>query len=1141
MKRLLILLLMLWQVAGAQAPVRVTKFTQSPTGVVAGWRQKVAGVDTGPDSWERIITTQGLNLVAANTALVKPLNRNFSTQVAKLDLSIYARQRPGQWADGFVVTNFYRRLDESLSAQLNYSTLLANKALTDAERTNPANRNIHYFEVSGGMLGAYENPATYVDASIPTLLNHIANNVNPAALNARRVCFNIELTYLPAVINGVDGVTGDEWSNPSACSGCNEDKGVLQFWPDAATRTWVVEAEGDWKGQSKTIQQLFDAGRLTAEIAQRQVNRAVLLVKWYQAVCPAGTLVTIGDGNQVYFNKSVAFEDHYASVKAGTRNSAYTPAFWTLGANFPAQTLNGKTVSGGGSRLWDVQGWVNNYRYVPTFILSAPDFDYIANTANGATYAYMWSKAKPGPDQEDVNIPASFAINRAAMAAYGRPNIPYVWQGHNRAEFGARKEGTETVVQFTNLGPDGSLLPPFLTETYSTVARFAGFPGDGITNWTTIGQGGPGASSEHNTWSNRPLSERMGQTAGLAALSAYGEYFPANPAQVKYLGIDDVYVKYPIAGGNSTGGSEPIIVDGGNGFYKRDAASIVFHTNGSVDPRTKAGVQARVITKNGAKWALLCMTNHRHVSATQSTTLSVRFKAADIGTAADIDVGPFVFSGWYPSIVEVCLQPTLLTLPQLTGVGSTSGGSSPPSFTGVDPDYNYGGFSFQVPPSVTFPDLISVVSGSLRVELKKSYGAGITGVYVGGSGNMINNADHGRQMAPALYADPTPFTPGGIYTKHPTFGQGFALNLNMVGDWANNPSQVLQTGFDPATGTVYTKTRARNFATLNYLTGTIYEQWVTPLPGDKIAVHYRITNNRNDDPAPARELDGSLVRSRGLNQEFPVAYINDSFAQLSFDAGSGTQTRNLNNSGDWLQSWPIVNNWLHVGNGTQGFGWVGPHITAVTGQMHPLGDPSAVGGPDGMRSTYVTNHYAVNMDPVGTLYTSYTLVGGSAATTKAYAESRTDLRLAAPDYSFTQHRRGFSTQNATLNDEATGGELVVTHKNEGARLYSPQRPFQASAVPTLYIRVKNDSPVTGMRLNFRKPGQSELEAAGQITDFTVPNDGQWHTRAINMTAIPGWSGTISYFVIGQNPAPDNSPVSGRTWRFRYIGKTNPTP
>lgn len=451
-----------------------------------------------------------------------------------------------------------------------------------------------------------------------------------------------------------------------------------------------------------------------------------------------------------------------------------------------------------------------------------------------------------------------------------------------------------------------------------------------------------------------------------------------------------------------------------------------------------------------------------------------------------------------------------------------------------NPYYN---FNFQPIPDSTWPadNKIVIQAGQTRAEQWLHYGGSICWVSLNGGGNMVNIFDLGRQIVIPLWMGPQPYSPAG-YDKPPVHST-FAHNPLQTGDAFGNPSQVLNYGYESGTSTHYIKVRAKAFPLRNYNTGVIYEVWSRPV-GNAVRYWYKITVDRNNDADPI------LTRFVPLPQEFPCMHATTDFPYLTFYDGNQPFTNGALSQRDipglgYANGQPISENWWGLFNGSgQGLAVHGPHIWTAMGKK----DGTEGSGPYGDNTIYANNPMTIVIDPVMTLYTVYDVMAvNTPSDIRNHAASNTASRPNnnLPEYEFSQSRQYFYTQNATMNDEITGGKLVVTHANMQARLFSPPKAFPANQVPTIYLRIRNNSPETELYFVWRCAGQNDQQSSGQHLTFSVPNDGQWHVRSFNMTQQSRWENLISYYGIQQQNAPENTPVSGRNWEVTHFGSLNP--
>lgn len=465
------------------------------------------------------------------------------------------------------------------------------------------------------------------------------------------------------------------------------------------------------------------------------------------------------------------------------------------------------------------------------------------------------------------------------------------------------------------------------------------------------------------------------------------------------------------------------------------------------------------------------------------------------------------------------------------------------------------GFDYAIPSNTSATNRPSnnkaiLSQNGIKVERWFDYGGAICHVSQNNGPNMINNHDKGRQLTLALYGGSRNFAPPGFVGGGPnvnpndvnTYG---SYNPLEPGDWAGNPSEIIAYGFE--NGTHYLKVRANSFFLTGYVTGTYFESWMRFLPGTNIVrVWYRITIDRTQDN------NGNITslntdKYPGFHQEFPTAYIHDLFRRAAYHDGTNVVYRDLTNIGFGdLQGVPIGENWIAIDNGSgSGFGIHGPDIWSITGRT----DGDGAGGEFGSKATYLSNDIlGMQMDTQGVIYTVYDIIVGDTNTVRTWANNNTDSRINnnIPNYNFLEGRHNFYVHNATISNENAQGGAIVTLGTEQSRFISPMATFEASSIPTVFIKMSNSATsgeLTTLRFKWRLPGQKNHPGASQEIDFTVPNDGI--TRVIPIT--PNWTGKINFFQI-EKRCP-NSGVPGQgcreninatgTWKFDYIGKNSP--
>ncbi|WP_019986468.1 hypothetical protein [Rudanella lutea] len=1066
-----------------------------------------------------VATLRAASLTPSRVAIPKPVDVNYT-----LVPGAYNPERNGRFnLPNLSFLDYLRRTDISLGRLLRRQDYFSHQGVLPAEESDASVWRRVNFELSGGALQELEGSRPFFLATTQQVLNKLATTSMGINKNVAFVVTNFETCY-PLF--------------PTSEAAVISGYGPL-------TQTIVIEQEGARKGQTMTLGQVWAEGQsfFHAEEAMRFTNRHVAITLWLKALVP-NAQVANGDGANVYYQRSPVFDESndYPSFAAGTAAGNF---FFTTTANQPALTAGGLTVVPSGKKFWQAQDWINNYIYPGSHRLPAADFDALA--ASGPTsYTAVWPKLKPDLNRYDAMMVAFDYINRQKIGK------PYTLQTHYRDENGYWKENTFYPVgdpkagqpvtgKFAGILSDEAVCPPW---HHYAVAAWTGFLGqsknDRLTVWrthrkyptggnvSTVSPGNP------DYVYNRPHADREAYDAGFSAIGKYAEYLTS--AATRYY-PHDLYIKYPGLTGSGWGTSA---VMAGSGYYKRNIRDIVFRDNPS-DRRTKAIVGMRTVVKNGAVWALIIGTNWGQEAA-DVTTFDLLVRKADVPTlAADVEVTGLKITGYNTTIVEVCLEPARLTQ-TLSATTATTTPSTP--------------FGFAYTPittNTTVPSTGKIVIQGTQIRNEwwithngAQFGGALCHVSRNGGGNFVNNFDAGRQHQDTYYGGPDPYSPPGF--EKPEYWKGFPYNPIEGGDWAHNGSDILAYGFDNNTGTHYLKTRARNFPVRNYLTGFVYEKWARPVHPQAIRHWKKITWNRANDQVPEREADGSLKRFPTVGtQEHPVLYSNNGVVwRARYANESGVQNVDLRplayGTANWrgLRDELLAEGWFGLtGDTDEGVFYIGPRIGMI------------MGGTDGLegtgefadRSTYLANTVQKNIDPTGVEYMTYDVFTGTVAEARAYAAAYfTALGIdGVPNYDFSTGRRhNWACLNGILSLENTGNALTVERRtsNEGLTLKMPQFPFSASAMPTLYIRVKNNSTSSTLRVAWQKPSQKEGPAliAGQYYDFTVPNDGAFHTVPIVMTGRTGWTGIISAMTLG---FPANPGTGTNLLQLTYFGKNNP--
>jgi hypothetical protein len=440
----------------------------------------------------------------------------------------------------------------------------------------------------------------------------------------------------------------------------------------------------------------------------------------------------------------------------------------------------------------------------------------------------------------------------------------------------------------------------------------------------------------------------------------------------------------------------------------------------------------------------------------------------------------------------------------------------------------------------------------LRVAIDLGVGAVIrevTDLQVGE--NMINcmikgdgKRDPGRDDQISLYALPSD-------SKHWTQNgkqvlDDIGYNPVQGGDVAGNFSPIL--GYGRTDNMIYSKTRSLLWGLNNELGDYIVEQWIR-LDNNIVRRHVRISGSRADQT----KYDGTR------QQELPCTYTNSAYYQyyvVQGEPNTNAPWLNVNSMPNIVSPGKSLN---QVTNGT----YSGPYnvnasepwIAAIKPSigrgiaLHtPYSHEFKVGvfgemgwGPaESSNAGYIANGMSLVMDPNGVYEFDINMVAGTIDeiknTLRTLPQSETK-----PNYRFAGNatRHGFYYRNGHDQGYPIGDELSITPTDRRFRIISPQKGYKASEFGVVYVRLRAQTSETQLVLDWRKVGQSELDAAmsGQQMTFKVTGDNQYRTIAIPVNLHSKWNGLINDFSI-RYTNPSETPTSGQQIGIKWISATN---
>jgi|GEM_PF-522138 len=409
-------------------------------------------------------------------------------------------------------------------------------------------------------------------------------------------------------------------------------------------------------------------------------------------------------------------------------------------------------------------------------------------------------------------------------------------------------------------------------------------------------------------------------------------------------------------------------------------------------------------------------------------------------------------------------------------------------------------------------------NGQIKVGVNSRYGGAITYLSTKTGTNMVNNYDLGRQAQIGIYAGPVPFKPPGVEIFPAWSGIGW--NPIQAGDFYNNVSRIL--AYEKRENLIYVKTLPKFWPLRNYDGEAIIEHWIR-LSGNVVKVHARVTLARADKKQYVAR-----------DQEFPCLYLNSIYKRSWKYSGTAPFT----NADKQLKVGPfeMVNvrasePWVALTRDDDfGVGLYTPKNQFFREAF--FGDEFS-NNEFGSSASYITASPFAVLDHNSVTDFDYELIVGHINDIRShvYAQPRPD---AGPNYRFNNSRHSWYYVETTDTGLPITNNLNITLDGNGSKqLKSPAVFWRGQDNPKLYIRAAFDLK-GGNTYRLHWQTQEDYEFLGlkeRTKDFTVINDGQFHTYEIDLTGTPWTASSIRQVMF--SPPWDGPALTG-TFKLEWF-------
>ncbi len=335
------------------------------------------------------------------------------------------------------------------------------------------------------------------------------------------------------------------------------------------------------------------------------------------------------------------------------------------------------------------------------------------------------------------------------------------------------------------------------------------------------------------------------------------------------------------------------------------------------------------------------------------------------------------------------------------------------------------------------PRLSWLENGEVRVAVDLRRGGSLVHLERGGSGNVINNHDLGRQVQLSFYSGPVPFSEGGQSpARH---WEHLGWNPVQTGDDFRNGSEVLAHENDGRL--LHVRCRPLQWPLNRVPADCVFDSWLE-LDGAVVKGRARLTNARRD-----RTVYGAR------QQELPAVYANAAFPRVvsytgdaPFSGGAVAAIPKAQGSHPWT-FWHGTEGWSALlGSDDRGLGLITPGRIQFTGGFAGTPGPN---DPEGNSTGYMAGLGDEILDHDIVYEYRYELLFGTLTEIRARAGKVRAGGL--PAWRFASDRQGWHWRQATDGGWPVHGAVELKLGENDPQMVSSAVFWKAEEAPVLVI------------------------------------------------------------------------------------------